>query len=248
MPSPDAGLPGCDCVNDPRHPICKATDDGSPAPLNSCVECLANDDCPSPNAPHCVANQCEPCGSNDDCRHVMTGGFVLGVCDTSAATPTCVECSGPQRAGCGTRVCDSIAKRCANVAVGSAGQCASCIADDQCTAGNKCALQVFQGTQVGYFCVPEAQDSTPCSQPFFGLANAVTTIDGSVANLCLLRRTTCPAILQSFFTTCSTASDCGVADLDDGLCNSSGQCTTPCTTAADCAGGTCSLSTSACQD
>jgi len=239
-----------DCTANPAGAVCKLSADGGPAPTNTCVECLANTDCPNPAASHCVQNQCQPCAVNDDCSHVVSGEAQLAVCDTSLFPSQCVECTSTQRTACGATVCNGSTRQCENRSIGSAGICESCISDAECIPAARCAVHVFGGAELGAFCFPISQDESCPQTPFSGLANGVTTIDGELADLCLLRRTTCAAIDDSGLLgkDCTASSDCGLPNVDDGVCDAAlGKCSFPCISPFDCPGGAGSCLGGICQ-
>jgi len=224
-----------DCTGNPAGPACKVSAGGSSAPINTCVQCVADADCPSAAAARCVANQCVACADDANCAHVAGAG----VCDTSVASPVCVQCTGPKRAACGQNVCNSLTKVCTNFGVGSADICETCVSDAHCPASQRCALQVFESSNLGYFCFPQPSPGETCatSQAPFAGATSVDTIDGQDADLCLLRFTTCAAFVQSGRQACDDDLDCGASSLDDGRCDTDlGICSVPCSLAVDCPG------------
>jgi hypothetical protein len=242
-----------DCAGRPGEPACKVSQQGgNSAPLNTCVQCVVDADCPTAAAARCVANQCTACNANANCTHLAGAG----ICDTSANSPSCVQCTGQQDDACAPNVCDSRTKICTNLPAGSAGICETCVSDAHCTGGQatgatgrRCALQVFGTTEVGNFCFPLAQTGACPLTPFAGPSD-LESIDGVPANVCLLRRTTCPALddfgLQG--KDCATSDACGVDGLDDGVCDTgAGKCSVPCTADIDCQGGNLSCLGSVCQ-
>jgi hypothetical protein len=228
------------------EPRCKLVDTGESAgdaPVNSCVECIDNDDCTAVGASRCVNNACEPCAVDLDCAHVDGNGATAGivrvpVCDGGA----CVQCTGPKREACGDFVCESVARTCSpDRRFRSAALCDDCVSDQECAADARCVAQTFGGTTVGNFCLPQPTGTPPsCNarRPYFELA-ALSTLDTSeAAPVCILRSTTCPG-LNDQTEECEVDSDCGAAGLADGLCAEVGggnQCTVSCISDNDCTG------------
>jgi hypothetical protein len=249
------------CSSTPETPVCKLANVGDAAgtePINTCVECQDDGDCTSPTASRCVANECVACTADPapnadnidtSCAHVRSGATVLGVCDVSGGAPTCVQCTGSNRAACGQFVCESRAKTCsASREPLSADLCASCVSDAECEAGSRCVQQVFNGTVVGDVCLPVPVGNSCASlQPYF-LAGSLPTVDSATPTaVCLLRETTCPG-LNDLTSDCQGDQDCGLG-VGDGLCvevdETASQCTTPCGNNNDC-GTTCELPPGVC--
>lgn len=220
------------CATVQGRPACKDTVDDGPAPLNTCVECTSNADCTNPGESKCVANECVPCQVNAECSHLAG----RGVCDDGE----CVQCTGTSFQACasGANVCDSLTRTCTLLPVGSAGLCDACVSNAHCSANGSeiCAMQLFAGNEVGFFCFPASSQGTCPLVPFSG-AGSVTTIDGTTASICSLRATTCTAFDHFANRACTGADDCGEPGLNDGRCLD-GTCTIPCTAGAlDCSGG-----------
>jgi hypothetical protein len=241
-------LANTDCTGNPRGLACNTA-------TNTCVQCVADTDCKTPGASRCVANQCVACvndaasgntPANSHCGHIVSGAKTLGVCDTSAGASAgvCVECTGDQRAACGANVCNSLTKVCSTFPVGSAATCLDCVSDAHCAAGDRCVLETFNGTNLGFSCFNLKPAGTCPGGPYAGPAT-VTTIDGVSVDVCLLRRSTCKAVNQSPSLPCTVDADCGETGLDDGRCDTAqGLCSLPCASALDCPGGsnsTCSV-------
>lgn len=234
--------PGCvecvnngHCVGNPDGPRCKTVNGGGPAPINTCVECLANADCTNPAASFCENNVCVPCIENDECSHLTN----LGVCDTSDGDGVCVQCTGLQRQACGANVCNSLTRVCTTNAAGSAGVCSPCVSDPHCAANARCVEEPFPGVSDGlYFCVP-LQTGGVCSRGFAQPAVGTATID-QTASVCF-PQTTCTAYNHYLGAqSCASAADdaaCGIAGVADGLCVTSTTgfvCTIPCDSGNDC--------------
>ena len=227
------------CTIDPTRRSCKSVGNSSDeAAVNTCVQCLDNSACLTPNASACTNNVCAGCTVDADCTHIdATPGAPGGarpVCDDG----TCVECAGNRRDACGATVCDTVARTCALFPVASAGTCDPCVSDAQCEADERCAQQLFENTPAGFYCFPIASSTAPTCPPQLFIDPVTTnTIDGEQQTLCMPRRTTCPSIVVQT-TVCTTDDDCGIPGLDDGLCvpvdATVSQCTMPCNTSNDC--------------
>jgi hypothetical protein len=176
-------------------------------------------------------------GGGSHCGHIVSANTVLGVCDSSGAAGICVQCTGAQSSACGANICDSLAKVCSPFPAGTARICQPCISDANCAANSRCVLETFGQSALGYKCVPLAQNNACPLTPFSSLTR-VNTIDGTVADACLLRRTTCTAFNEFSLRTCAVDADCGEPDLDDGRCitdSSLGtRCSIPCGNGTDC--------------
>jgi hypothetical protein len=221
-----------DCTSDPAGPRCN-TD------TNTCSQCVVDSDCLTPTASRCGEGRCQPCVNDiagSHCGHVASGNIVLGVCDTSGAAGECVQCTGTQSAACGASVCNSLTRGCTPFAAGSAGLCNECLSDAHCSATQRCVLETFGLTTLGYECFPMAQNGTCPLTPFSGLTS-VNTIDGAIADVCLLRRTTCAAFEAFSLQSCVVDTDCGESNLADGRCLTGSlgtRCSIPCSNGADC--------------
>ncbi len=234
-----------DCTTD-EEPVCDL-DGGS-----VCVECVEDGDCGDAALPTCDTddNVCfAGCETNEDCERFAD----TPVCDAGAGE--CVECLS--RTDCDGDVCERATNSCVDGRVaGEVGVCGECEYDDDCEVGQLCVEQVFDNTVVGNFCTwtkegrPATVDASCFSagRPYAGqTADAVASIEGQTAVLCILRGTTCSAFLQhsQVVTGCddeTPASDsaCGATGVDDGLCreNTGGDllCTYPCGSDQDCSG------------
>lgn len=225
----------------------------------TCVECLDNEDCKSPSASSCVAGKCSPCATNSDCSHLAG----TGVCkptleaDAGAETGVCVECTGTDYAACtdgdaGARhVCDSLKSTCTEIVERTAGLCQPCVSDAQCQPGELCIEQIFNGKSAGHFCMYQqgaAGAPADCTTaPPYVKTLATTSIDGSVANVCSLRVSTCTALNQFSRTSCASASNnpddslCGFVPGVDSKCVAFGAsqhlCTVVCGSDLDCKSG-----------
>lgn len=245
-----------DCTGNPAGTVCKTTAGPGTAPINTCVECQTNTDCTSPGASVCSNNQCVPCtdGVDAGCSHIdgngATAGGLLGVCDSG----TCVQCTGARRAACANsaNVCDSSTKTCTAFPVGSAALCSTCVSDAHCGTTERCATHLFGAANLGSFCFPIGTGTgTTCNRTPYSQPTPMTTVDGVLANLCTLRRTTCAGLADvTANQSCDANADCGETGQDDGRCDTgSGTCSVPCTgnddcfdpTIMSCLGGICEL-------
>jgi len=221
-----------------------------------CVACSKQSECSDPVASTCTAGACTACKADADCSNI-TG---KGVCDAG----TCVQCTGKKFAACGMDagtplVCDSLKRICTTSKQQSAGLCVACVTDAQCKLGQACVLDKFGSPvkDVGYFChwkKGDAAHGAPADcfstgKPYAGTQVDVTSIDGSVSDICGLRSSTCIANNQFSALDCSVASApsdsaCGVAPPKDAKCaqvpsSSSYRCTMTCLSDEDCPGTSC---------
>lgn len=244
------------CARFTTTPVCDTT-----KTPNTCVECVTDDDCDSDTAPHCVNNACQACNVNADCAGQPSGNTV---CDVSANPNQCVKCTGVQTgagaaavggfAACSVggqaRVCDSANKICSAFSPGTATQpCDACVSDAHCAAANFCVPQAFGGQNVGNFCVPQAAaGQSPCAGlNEFRVPASIDSLDRPMVNVCLLMTTTCAGRRDLLAPkVCTASTECGVPNLDDGVCapSTSGMlCTIPCSDGFDCAGQDCERAT-----
>jgi hypothetical protein len=236
-----------DC--DPSRPVC------DPA-SNSCVQCISDANCPTPEASRCnlPTQACAPCIDNAHCAGVVNGGTELGVCDAGL----CVQCTGTDFASCSVgaaqRLCNSLQRTCTNVVPATADLCETCLADAHCQTNQLCVQQTFAGQDVGFFCFPrDVGGICPGTQrPFVDFLPQSISIDVVAGDICGLAVTTCPA--RGDFRAgeeCAADSDCGVPGLNDGACeNAGGQaCTVPCAgNVINCpVGALCSPATDTCE-
>ena len=250
------------CTNRAATPHCLAT--ASVAGSGTCVACLTNSDCNNPT-PECGADHlCKACTGNDAC----TGRPDATVCDTST-DPTyggkCVKCTGASYEPCKqgmNYVCNSLARTCSTAVEKTADVCQPCVSDSQCQEGKLCVLQTFddpldspdQGSyEIGHFCAwrKDASNGPAGScfseRPFVRTHEDVLSIDGSDADVCILRTSTCPGYRSFSTTNCKsalgTADDnlCGHPGVHDGYCiqvdASTFRCTTLCGGDDDCKAG-----------
>jgi hypothetical protein len=246
-----AGLSACSgganarCVECTTDAFCAGNLNGRACntTTNTCVECVTDAHCTSPGASRCVNNTCQPCvtdAGGSHCSHIVTGGVERPVCDVSAG-PTagvCVQCTGAQRAACGTFACDSLDRVCSPFQAGSANFCGDCVSDAHCPTGWRCVQEQFEGSPLSaYSCFPVASGGDCPQTPFSGLTT-LNTIDGVSEAMCLLRRSTCAGYNQAGNRSCTGDADCGEEGLDDGRCEpSDNTCSLPCTSGIDCPSG-----------
>jgi hypothetical protein len=250
-----------DCAAKPGTTVCKTVagtnpDEGAgPAAVNTCVECTEDEQCQlNAAASRCFNNECVPCAADADCALVDSngsdpGGIPLNLCDAG----TCVECTGVRREICGVNVCNSATKRCDNTRpLRSAALCDDCVSDFECAEDARCVQQTSGGTNIGFFCVPLPTGTPPsCNprRPFAGAAQLNTLDTPGLTSVCTLRQTTCPG-LDDRTEDCDQDTNCGAANVADGLCVAFGGgnvCTIPCISefdcnvGADCSSGGCEL-------
>ena len=214
-----------DCQrNVPERPVC-LTDE------HQCVQCNADTDCPDPNNSHCnpTNHQCEPCSAVDQCKHISG----LTVCDVRARK--CVECDDGQDV-CGGKACILATKKCSTVPYASRLECEPCASRTECSSA-ECVRLSFQGpggaVDEGGRCLRSA--SLRCGKPNSRTLTGARTLDGTTVSVCAPSTlTSCTALLDSRTDKpCSGAADCGLSR-DDGVCPTSGRCTTSCTSSNDC--------------
>src|SRR5690606_1607214 len=104
--------------------------------------------------------------------------------------------------------------------------------DAECAPGQMCVLQTFgnPAQDVGYFCFWKRGDSAPgaptlCSSevPYVRTISGAASIDGTTADICTLRTSTCVARSQFSAKDCTVNmsgddSLCGFAPPDDAVC------------------------------
>jgi hypothetical protein len=237
------------CADSTTGPVCKASNAGQAAgdaPVNACVECTSNEHCQSnAGASLCQNNRCVPCLEDADCANVDSNGssadgIDLNVCDAG----TCVQCTGPKRTACGGNVCNSLTKQCTpDRPARTAGLCDACVSDFECAEDARCVRQGFGGMEIGLFCHPlpvGGPDSPPSCVPHRPFVEQVqlSSVDSpNLISVCILRRTTCPGI-DTATEDCSEDTDCGAANVADGLCVASfaggDACALPCISELDC--------------
>jgi len=232
---------------------------------NTCAECLEIADCDTPTAARCDGGACIKCESNADCSHIAG----KTVCDTTAGK--CVECTGKDYGSCGSDmgtllVCDTLNRTCTTNKEHAADLCKACVSDAHCKLGEACVLEKYEGQDLGYFCFWKQGDTangapTDCfteAHPYAGVDLQATSIDGTVADICSLRSSTCVARNQFSSKDCKSGGVgnnglCGVAPPNDAKCDQVGaganyRCTMTCLSDDDCPGvSTCNSSTDVCE-
>ncbi|MCB9708506.1 MAG: hypothetical protein H6714_06975 [Myxococcales bacterium] len=207
-----ACLQSAHCADDREAPYCDE-------PLGQCVACLKNTECTNNEAPVCDPDHtCQPCTDDGQCAHLG-----LGICEDG----TCVACTIQTEAtACGLNACDPATHTCTSTPRGTVQTCSPCKADSECAETLLCVPMQFSPeggpvTQLGGHCLKDAD--LECSKPYSS-ALARTTLSGVTGKIfCGVAEplTTCRAVLDltgDVPKPCSIDSDCGVSDLDDGLC------------------------------
>ncbi|WP_158542599.1 hypothetical protein [Lujinxingia litoralis] len=220
----------CSALCVPGYYPCEEGCDGPPG---QCVECLENAHCTDPQAPVCQQGACTGCASNQDCAGVEG----KAICDV--ATGMCAECLPGQSEACGDFSCDPQTRECTTTELKSRGSCESCRSDDECAPDHICVAMSFAGlARDSAYCLridtaPDA-NSSDCQEPFMVLdiKESITTAELEIVCGINEALTTCEAVLD-YNRSCTSADDCGVAGLDDGLCEliefePGVRCTIPC--------------------
>jgi len=223
--------------------VCNPKDD-----TYECVECVQHSDCTDPTAPLCAGNKCVPCGSNSDCDELN-----LNVCQNDGS---CVECvtADDCKVGSDLFVCAPNTNTCTATKPNSLFACDECAHDLDCQVGQLCVTQVFESATIGNFCTwrKDGRPATvgacfPSGKPYIDTKTS-TSADGTAAEFCILRTTTCVAFVQQSQTVAGCTPGgldddaCGFGGVDDGLCmlkDATALCTYPCLSDADCKAGTC---------
>ena len=209
---------------------------------NTCVDCLTNDDCTDPTASVCDSSfTCTACADDGGCAHLP--GTAL--CDTSAGSGVCVECTAEDESACGqNRTCNVLTGQCVDVEPGTVDTCGQCTSDTQCAAEHRCIPMQFDSMDLpeGY-CLKLV--SAGCSQPFGSTIISRASLSGAQAvDYCGVPEslTTCAAVLDMKANNdtngCSSDTDCGLAGFADGRCETVGafdnRCTYSCDTSDQC--------------
>ena len=215
-----------------------------------CVECVSNEQCAGEaRASRCDvgsngSNTCVGCEEDGDC------GLVAGKGACDPASQVCVECTSGNESAC-EGVCDTrpgnTQNTCTGLNAGSAGACLECVSDSHCPSGQRCVMNTFDGTEVGYYCLwKEGDPQGPAScfadqAPYLGRRVNVESVDGDVGTYCVLRNTTCAGFGDYSSQSCNSDADCGEPGLDDGMCEAYGtntnRCTYQCGSNEDCLPG-----------
>lgn len=226
----------------------------------SCVECTRNEHCQMTEASVCDTNTntCVGCSEVGDCTHLPD----TPACD--AESQRCVECTAERGAVCGNHVCRTVPGEgqftCVNSLTKSAGICRSCLSDAHCPNNSACVLEVYQGQETGYYCLPiegRWEGGVPCIiGRQFTTSWRATSIDGVRGTFCKPTVTSCQAIsdyaggreIDDFGApTCNDNDDCGLPATNDGACirwtASINRCTYTCTSDSECLSGSLCLTT-----
>jgi hypothetical protein len=202
-----------------------------------CVECEADADCGDAAKAHCGSNNsCGKCTTNAQCQHLTD----TPACD--AASGSCVACVDDST--CGDNACIRAQHICSTVKRGSVTACGACEADTECATTLKCAALTFGAAALPKkYClynraavVSCATTATSAIRPYSRTLQ-VTSVDGATGPYCA-PQTTCEATLAATNpvggSNCQASTDCGVPDVEDGICNDAKRCTYTCTTDVDC--------------
>ncbi len=242
----EGALPYCNqalkaCVACLESAHCEGVSDNAYChePTGQCVGCLESSACTDAEAAVCGEDTtCQPCTENEECAHLG-----LAVCDDG----TCRACTVQTEAvACGLNACDPATHTCTDTQRGSVGLCDACHADSECQDSFLCVPMQFSPeggplSQLGGYCLREKPTDSGCDKPFSS-AIARTTLSGlSGKTFCAVAEplTTCQAVLdliEDVPKPCSDDTDCGLSDLDDGICDTPnvGGCTYACTSGAQC--------------
>ncbi len=216
-----------------------------------CVACRDHADCP-PETPRCDAGACGPCTpGGDECVDDVcfedlptSGDDDLDLAGRCAPCNVSVDCSGGD-------ACDPWTHTC--IEPGTASQCESCLADEDCEDGLTCVEVTFEGGLVDTYCTLSCDtldDRTECllaigSRGYNCLE--MPTRAGASDLYCVPATTTCEAYLSQNLDCTADGDICsvdGAGGINDGQCVDIGacnKCTYPCDINEDCPGGrTCS--------
>lgn len=178
-----------------------------------CVECEANADCTDPLRPRCEAGACESCVDADDCAHLADAS----ICDPD--TQACVECSLEDMSACENNSCDPGTGECTDTPINSLSFCEACVADIECSHGQRCVPMFFKGQpRPGGYCLYEEGDQG-CSGPASIPLERQSVSGAASARYCGINEAvlTCEA-LHDYGLSCEADDECGTPDLDDAMC------------------------------
>jgi len=217
-PLPDGAVHCGDCSG--PTPICDQTS-------GKCVACIDNSSCTELDKSVCdlSSHTCTACTDNSGCSHLAG----RGVCNGGS----CVECtSETEESACNGHTCDSSTNTCTSVLRYSIDVCRPCGGDSECkgnqSATHYCVPMVFSpagvSQPVGSYCLASVPN-TGCTKPY-GSGITRTTVSGKTGlSFCgpVETATTCPAVLaltapDPAKPNCTAASECGLPDINDGLC------------------------------
>ena len=233
----DAGPPDAGPCGGPCEGALGLCDPGT----NTCVECLANSDCPDARPVCGEGGACTGCSGDDDC----VGRAEALECDAMGGA--CTRCTvDNESALCGENSCDPVAGTCTTTPRGSVARCSTCLADSECASTDRCVvLSIPEGlgaTPGIAYCQPAASAMTTCPselQPYSRLSTERMTRSGQTASLCTIAETvtTCAAVL-GFNGNCSAAMPSAMPCAQGGVCGTvrttSNKCTYPCELGGDC--------------
>lgn len=239
---------------------------------HQCVECVDGDACQGGSLPGCFNGSCVECTETAHCTkagasvcdtstHLCVGCSDVGDCahiDGTSACDTenhvCVECTA-ERDTCGNKVCQTVPGTnrfaCSDEQVESAFICDQCLSDTHCTSNSACVLEVHNGVEAGYHCLPIQglwNQGNVCADnsPFVGSVTA-TSVDGRSGTFCKPRTTSCQGFAhygggaisnESGEAVCDSDEDCGLSGVADGVCvpwsETTNRCTYQCIGDVDC--------------
>lgn len=197
-----------------------------------CIQCESNGECGANDASRCDAGLCTSCVTSADCAHLDRK-----VCSDGL----CVQCDIGEATVCGTRSCDPATKLCTSTALQSRQWCETCVADAECEPNHRCVQMFFAGgMRPEAYCLVEANGQCLAPDPIQVQRDSLSGIRGEY--YCAIREdlVTCEA-LRDFGRPCGQDSECGLANLADGLCRTfdgARQCTYKCSANEECANGT----------
>lgn len=262
-PACDMGRQRCvACISD-EH--CGGTTPFCDSAAQNCVECLQNEDCTDAEAARCSNGTCSACSTKSHCRHIEGAN----VCDDE----TCVECTVVDETACGANSCDPATARCTTTPRGSVGLCQRCVADSECSGGDRAVpdtrcvpLEFERSALPGGYCLRRFSAASACPRPFSQMAQQVESLSGAAQeHYCGLdtQVTRCEAVLDLVNAArCPNGEDsaCGCPRDAAGNCTGSGtgglcrtvdgvanSCTYACGTVSDCPSGkSCSIDSPFC--
>jgi hypothetical protein len=232
------------CVGHSEGTKCDSAQGSSSQGL--CVPCTANSHCTDITKPECtVARTCAACTSDAACTD-RPGTTQCNLYDGAANEGHCVRCTGDNEQVCEGNSCKRSTGTCTETPLGTRTPCQECEADSECLTGAKCVQQTFGTTPVGSYCFFADDDALNCASAGspalrpYSRVTFLTSIDGQGADYCM-PTTTCAALHHAAMAaaggmTCDDNTDCGVANLSDGICLASDRCSYVCTEDYDCPG------------
>lgn len=253
------------CNDGPGHPECPTPCGQCALPTSlcnpetkQCVACLSNADCTDAALPVCdtSTHSCVGCLANSDCKEPTvrcdvkskTCSRCAADCSANAAAPHCNEASSQcvqclpaqENTHCGGKSCNPKTFSCTNTPLRMTAACKACVSDSECIQDHRCVPMKFQSTdRPDGYCLKIG--SLGCAPPYGVPANNRVSLSGISDTYCGIdeTKTTCEAIYDLVNNTpCNNANDCGVDDLNDGLCETVNLmpkiCTYACTDSAEC--------------